>query len=208
MPDPLARTDEELVEDFLQGEDVAFRHLIERYHDTLIRFLFRLTGQREMAEDVFQDAFLQVHQSIESFDQTRRFKPWLFTIAANKARDALRRAQRRKAMSLSGVSSDDDDGAPIDLADLRIPAASERLDAQELGALVQKAIDQMSPRLREVLLMAYFQRLTYQQIADQYAIPVGTVKSRLHAAVASFADHWKRQVRESQRRADSTEHPG
>jgi RNA polymerase sigma-70 factor (ECF subfamily) len=208
MPDPLARTDEELVEDFLHGEDVAFRHLIERFHDPLIRFLFRLTGQREMAEDVFQDTFLQVHQSIESFDPTRRFKPWLFTIAANKARDALRRAHRRRAMSLSGSASDDEDSAPIDLADLRIPAVETRLAAEEQGAMVQRAIDQMSPRLREVLLMAYFQRLTYQQIAEQYGIPVGTVKSRLHAAVASFADHWKRQVREAQRRADSTEHPG
>jgi RNA polymerase sigma-70 factor, ECF subfamily len=196
MPDPLLRTDEELVEDFLGGDATSFRHLIERYHDPLLRFLFRLTGRREMAEDVFQDTFLQVHQSLGSFDVTRRFKPWVFTIAANKARDAMRRAQRRAAVSIS--PRDDESSGPIDLADLRIASPDSRLGASEQAAMVQKAIDQMPARLREILLLAYFQRLTYQQIAEQFEIPVGTVKSRLHAAVAAFADLWKRASAESE----------
>jgi len=90
------RTDEQLLEDYRGGDAEAFRLLISRHHDDLLRFLIRLTGDRQAADDVFQEAFLQVHISADSFDPTRRFKPWLFTIAANKARDLLRKRVRRQ----------------------------------------------------------------------------------------------------------------
>lgn len=208
QPDRIERTDEGLVEDYLDGDSAAFRELIERYHDPLLMFLFRLTGNRQTAEDVFQDTFLQVHQSLDSFDLTRRFKPWVFTIAANKGRDAIRRAQRRSALSLSPRSDQEDSGS-IDLADLKLPRPGERLDVEEQSRLVQRAIDEMSPRLREILLLAYFQKLTYSQIADQFGIPVGTVKSRLHAAVAAFAKGWQRLTEtDSEKGQQSSEHSG
>lgn len=192
--DPIRRTDEELVEDYLDGDVGAFRLLIERHHDALHRFLFRLMGNRQAAEDVFQDTFLQIHQSLESFDLSRTFKPWLFTIAANKARDALRRQQRRAAVSLSARPKDDEGDALVDLLQIDIPGPEVGLETQEQSRMVQRAIDELSPRLREILLLAYFQKLTYNQIAEQFGIPVGTVKSRLHAAVAAFARAWQIQM--------------
>jgi RNA polymerase sigma-70 factor (ECF subfamily) len=95
------RSDEELVSAYRGGDAAAFEELVRRHHDDLIRFLIRLTGNRAVAEDAFQDTFLQVHVSADTFDTSRRFKPWLFTIAANKGRDALRRNARRKALDLS-----------------------------------------------------------------------------------------------------------
>lgn len=194
MADAYQRTDEELIEDFLDGDTGAFRLLVERYHDPLLRFLFRLTGERSTAEDVFQDAFLQVHQSIETFDPTRRFKPWLFTIAANKARDTLRKQNRRAAVSLSTKPRDSESGSLIDLFQIDLPGPEFRLEKEEQGRMVQRAVDAMSPRLREILLLAYFQRMSYQQIAEALDIPLGTVKSRLHAAVAAFARQWQEQA--------------
>ena len=73
-----------------QSDDEAFRALIDRYHDDLLRFLYRMLSDRQAAEDVFQEAFLQAHLSGGTFDGTRKFRPWFFTIAANKARDLLR----------------------------------------------------------------------------------------------------------------------
>ena len=191
--DPLLRTDVELVEDVLAGDQSAFRVLVERYHDPLFRFLYRLTGNRDLAEDVFQDAFLQVHQSLGTFDRQRQFKPWLFTIAANKGRDALRRANRRATVSLSG-SRGDDDSPGFDFADLRGVTPDERLTSEELNRLVQNAIDELPLRLREILLLAYFQKLSYAQMSEAFGIPIGTVKSRLHAAVAAFAKRWQAQL--------------
>jgi RNA polymerase sigma-70 factor (ECF subfamily) len=73
------------------------------------------------------------------------------------------------------------------------------MESEELSRQVQRALDRVPPLLREILLLAYFQRLSYVQVADELGIPLGTVKSRLHAAVASFAKHWK----EVSRSADS-----
>lgn len=192
--EPLGRTDEELVEDYLDGESGAFRLLVDRYYDELIRFLTRMMGDHAAAEDVFQDAFLQAHQALESFDPTRRFRPWLYTIAANKARDALRKSGRRRTVSLSATVSDRSGSSFVDLMAIDLPGPDLALEQEEQAAMVQRAINAMTPRLREILLLAYFQRLSYGQIAELSNIPVGTVKSRLHAAVASFAKRWQEQV--------------
>lgn len=191
------RTDEQLLLAYREGESGAFRALIERHQDALLRFLIRFMGDAAAADDVFQEAFLQVHLSADTFDVDRRFKPWLFTIAANKGRDHLRKHNRRPVVDLSAPvdSSGEDDGGRtfLDLMEVDVEAPGARLEDRERDRLVQRAVDAMPDHLREVLLLAYFQRLSYQAIADNLEIPLGTVKSRLHAAVASFAKHWAAQ---------------
>src|SRR2546422_136658 len=95
------RSDEKLLADYLGGDRAAFPKLMGRYGDELLHFLTRFLGSRPAADDVFQETFLQVHLSADTFDPQRRFKPWLFTIAANKARDYHRKHNRSSAMSLS-----------------------------------------------------------------------------------------------------------
>ena len=189
-PDP---SDEQLLVDYRQGRAEALRTLIERYQHELLRFLTRLLGSRAAAEDAFQETFLQIHISAGTFDASRRFRPWLFTIAANKARDQMRRTSRQRAVPLSapvGGAGSDDGRSFVDLLEIDVPPPDARLDQDEVSRRVQTAVDGLSPTLREILLLAYFQRLTYAQIAEDLGIPLGTVKSRLHAAVASFARQW------------------
>jgi len=206
MGDQILRTDEELVEDYLDGDVGAFRLLIERYHDPLLRFLFRLMSNRQAAEDVFQETFLQIHQSLATFDRSRSFKPWLFTIAANKGRDSLRKMQRRNAVSLSTRAASGEGDSLVDLLAVDLPGPDHPIEVEEQSRMVQQAIDSLPARLREILLLAYFQKFTYIQIAEQFGIPVGTVKSRLHAAVAAFAKAWQDQInaRESDRESSSS----
>jgi RNA polymerase sigma-70 factor (ECF subfamily) len=203
------RTDEELVSDYRAGSEksaAAFEMLVRRHHDDLMRFLLRLVGNRTVAEDAFQETFLQVHLSVETFDTTRRFKPWLFTIAANKGRDALRRSARRRTLDLSapiggraggvggggGENSDGSGGRTyVDLMEVDVPRPGAAMDDAERSRLVQRAVDELPWSLREILLLAYFQRLSYNQIAEALEIPLGTVKSRLHSAVAAFAKKWQ-----------------
>ena len=201
MPAPSTPSDEELVIRYRRGETAAFEELVRRHHDDLIRFLVRLVGNRAVAEDAFQETFLQVHLSADTFDATRRFKPWLFTIAANKGRDALRRNARRKTLDLSapisgsgGGSSGGDDGGSrtfVDLMEIDVPPPDAALGSEEVGRQVQRAVEELPWSLREILLLAYFQRMSYSQIADALEIPLGTVKSRLHSAVAAFAKKWQ-----------------
>jgi RNA polymerase sigma-70 factor (ECF subfamily) len=186
------RTDEELLDDYVRGDRPAFTDLIGRYRNQLLHFLIRFLGSRTAAEDVFQEAFVQIHLSAETFDPTRRFKPWLFTIAANKARDHHRKHSREPTVSLSAPMNRQDEGRPyVDLLEADLPSPSAPILDAERSRLVKSVVDSMPPHLREILLLSYFQRLSYNQIAETLHIPLGTVKSRLHTAVAAFARAWK-----------------
>jgi RNA polymerase sigma-70 factor (ECF subfamily) len=186
-------TDEQLVAAYRDGRLEAFEALVRRYRPELLHFLIRFAANRAAGEDLFQETFLQVHLSIDSFDVSKRFKPWLFTIGANKARDHLRRQKRRKTLSLSGLvdKTGDDGPAFVDLMEADLPRPEDLAEDRETGELVQQIVDSMPDHLREVLLLAYFNQFPYKQIAEMLEIPLGTVKSRLHAAVGTFAQLWK-----------------
>ncbi len=183
--------DEQLIERYRLGQVDAFNTLVYRYQRDLFHFLIRFCGNRVTAEDVFQDAFLQVHLSLDSFDTSRRFKPWLFTIAANKARDMMRKAARRPAGSLDASVGDEDGCSFVDILQADLPGPETRVDEAETSEKVRQCLDGLPDHLREIVLLAYFQRFSYQEIADVLKIPLGTVKSRLHTAVGSFAKSWK-----------------
>lgn len=185
-------TDEQLFEQHRRGEQGPLRTLIERHQVDLLRFLTRLVGEQAGAEDVFQEAFLQAHIAAHTFDAERKFRPWLFTIAANKARDYLRRKARRRTLDLSApVDGGEGGGTFVDLMEVDVPQPDARLRGAEMNVKVQAALDGLPHSLREILLLSYFQRLSYLQIADELGIPLGTVKSRLHSAVAGFGKRWK-----------------
>ena len=194
-------SDEALVARYQGGDAGAFPALVKRYRNELLHFLIRFLGSRAAAEDVFQETFLQIHISADTFDPTRRFKPWLFTIAANKARDHHRKSARRAAVSLNASltsEGDEDRGAFVDLLEADLPSPSAPLLDAERSRVVKEVMDGLPPHLREILLLSYFQRLSYNQIADGLDIPLGTVKSRLHTAVAAFARSWKAKLAKGQ----------
>src|SRR3954471_16738281 len=118
---------------------MSFSQLVERYQRELFHFLVRFLGDRAAAEDVFQETFLQVHQSAEQFDPQRRFRPWLFTIAANKARDLIRSQARRPANPLQASISpgDEESGEFIDLMSSASELPSEPMEKIELQQQVQ-----------------------------------------------------------------------
>lgn len=184
--------DEFLLDAYIRGDRAAFTQLMSRYSNELLHFLTRFLGSRAAADDVFQETFMQVHLSAGTFDLTRRFKPWLFTIAANKARDYHRKHSRWSGVSLSAsIDSGGDGECYIDLLHADIPNPDRPLLDAERSRLVKMAVDSLPVHFREILLLSYFQRLSYNQIADSLEIPLGTVKSRLHSAVAAFAQAWK-----------------
>jgi RNA polymerase sigma-70 factor (ECF subfamily) len=198
------RTDEALLGDYVDGDRAAFRELLGRYRDELLHFLTRFLGSRAAAEDVFQETFLQIHLSAEAFDTSRRLKPWLFTIAANKARDYHRKHGRRQGVSLSASISGDGDGQTyVDLMETDVPGPDAPILDAERSRLVKGVVDSLSPHLREILLLSYFQRMSYTQIAETLEIPLGTVKSRLHTAVATFARSWSAALAGNQAGADT-----
>ena len=186
-------TDEQLAELMRDGSEQAFNALVNRYTRDLYHFLARFVSDPTLADDLFQETFLQVYQSIETFDASRSFRPWLFTIGANKARDYLRRvASRGKPITLSTRIGNRDDGRTlVDLMEDNLPLPPENVTNDEVQQLVRETIDSMPEHLREILLLAYFHQFAYKDIAEMLNIPLGTVKSRLHASVGTFAELWR-----------------
>ncbi len=184
-------TDAELLRDHLAGHPQAFADLAQRYADELYSFMFRFVNSAAVAEDLVQETLIQVHHSAASFDMARPLRPWVYTIAANKARDYLRGRGRRPMQSLdAGADEDRPDGAQQ--LEAGGPSASEMLDDAEQRARVRAIVAELPEHHREVLLLGYFQQLPYAEIAEILDVPLGTVKSRLHAAVKNFGEQWKR----------------
>ena len=186
-------TDEELVVEYrTDGDREVFALLVRRYERELYSYLRRYLGSAEMAEDVFQATFLQVHLKFDRFDENRRFRPWLYTVATNQAIDAQRRNKRHRMVSLDRpVSADNVDiGALVDLleGDERDPL--ENVSQLERGQWVQEALDGLSESMRSVVHLVYYQGMKYREAAEILDIPVGTVKSRLHAAIIKLYDSW------------------
>lgn len=188
-------TDEQLLAAYRTGNDAAFETLMARYDRELLFFITRFVKQRAAAEDVFQETFIQVHLSADTFDPTRKFRPWLFTIAANKARDYLRKANRRQATTLSTTLGNEDGPELIDLLQAELPLPDQNAEDNETRENVRQAVSELPDHLREVLLLAYFHQFAYKEIAEMLSVPLGTVKSRLHAAVGTFADLWKARTK-------------
>jgi len=183
--------DEPLIEQYRTGQKEAFAVLVNRYRQELFHYLARLLGGSAAADDVFQDTFLQVHLSIDRFDTQRRFRPWLFTIATNKARDHLRRNRRQDAVSLSVQVGQDQRQSYVDLMEADVPIPFQDAQNNESRQLVRQTVASLPDPLREVLLLSYFHQFSYKEVAQMLDIPLGTVKSRLHTAVGTFAKQWK-----------------
>ena len=179
-------SDEQLVELFRSGSEDAFAQLIRRYERELYNFLLKFLGQSASAEDIFQETFLQVHLSAASFESGRRFRPWLYTIAANKARDLLRSQARHPTVQLTPIDDDTDIGQLWDglLKDTTTP--QQQLQLKQKQEFVRRVIEQLGEHLREILILAYYNHLSYKELSEVLAIPLGTVKSRLHSAVTQF----------------------
>ena len=171
------RSDEQLMAAVMAGDQVALATLVTRHHAPLLGYLYRLVGgDRPLAEDLVQETLLHVLRQ-RTFRSARPFKPWLYTIATNLARDYFKSAAMRQRWR-EGVSEE----ALLQLYD-STPGPEERALAAEQGSEVQAALAQLREEYRVVLLLRFYQDFSLQEIAETLHIPLGTVKSRLSVGV-------------------------
>ena len=185
--------DTKLLQRYAAGEEEAFQELMTRYKDSVYAFLRRFLSRTDLVEDVFQETFLQVFVSRDTFDLSRPLRPWLFTIAANKAKDALRRLQRSEVTQLGNMFSSDESSIDdvLNALDHDGHMPYDELIRNERADSVKRVLSRMPQKLREIIVLAYFHKFSYAEIAGILDIPIGTVKSRIHTAVARFADSWQ-----------------
>jgi len=188
-------SDEDLILRTRRGDGAsAFESLLHRYEHDLFRYLRRNLGSAELAEDVFQLTFLQVHLKRESFEDGRRFRPWLYAIATNQAIDAQRRNRRHRMVSLDQPLGHDADAGSLRQLIAGDDVAAEASDDREAAEWVREAVDALPSPQKAVLLLVYHEGLKYREAADTLGLPVGTVKSRLHAAIRSLTRSWQKRL--------------
>jgi RNA polymerase sigma-70 factor, ECF subfamily len=187
-----AWSDERLLEEYRDsGDRHSFEELVRRYEKELFGYLRGYLGNAEMAEDVFQQTFLQVHLKCDQFESERKFRPWLYAVATNQAIDYQRRQVRHRMASLDrqiGRESEREAGAFVELFDSPQLGPAEETESFEQSEEVRRAVDDLPEQTRQVVMLVYFQGLKYREAADILSIPVGTVKSRLHVAIQRLGE--------------------
>jgi RNA polymerase sigma-70 factor, ECF subfamily len=175
------------------GDRKVFETLMRRYEREIFSYLRRYIGNAELAEDAFQGTFLQVHLKCDQFDSARRFRPWLYAIATNQAIDVQRRLKRHRMVSLDSSARAEAEHRGGSWADKLVGDTADPVDVaggREEGRWVQEAVAGLGDSLERVIQLVYFQGLKYREAADILGIPVGTVKSRVHAAVQRLSLLW------------------
>ncbi len=153
----------------LEGETESFRLLVQRYQKPIIRMIANLINDRHICEDIAQDVFLAAYKKLPSFNPTRSsFSTWLFTIARNKSINAVK---KRKIMPVSNPPENPDFSEPGDT-----------LIRNELFVKLDRALESLNPGHRRAIVMAEFENLPYEQIAQIEGVRIGTIKSRINRA--------------------------
>jgi RNA polymerase sigma-70 factor (ECF subfamily) len=166
------------------GDAAAFTELVMRYQNRLLTVLEHLVGNREQAEDLTQDVFLRVFRARERYTAEAKFSTWLFTIANNVASNALRSRSRRREVGVP--EGNGSDSVPLSLEQMAKAASgfmpTRALDKSEQAEMVRHAVGNLNERQRLALLLAKFEGMSYQDIAQTMGLSVQAIKSLLSRA--------------------------
>ena len=183
----MGRSDEELVEACLAGEESAFDVLVGRWEKRIRGAIYRFIGSEDDARDICQEAFLKAYRSLGSFKQEARFSSWLYQIALNLCRDRLRRRRGRTMVSLDEL---EESGAAMTMPG---PTALDLLQERDVSRLVAVAIASLADEQREVIILKEYQGLTFLEIAQVLDMPISTVKTRLYRGLDQLRSRLERQ---------------
>lgn len=173
--------DEDLMRFFIKGDKKAFEQIYARYESFVVNFFYRrLWNDSEKAEDFAHDLFTKIIDKPDSFDPSRTFKTWLFSVASNMCKNEYKKQEIRKPTGYDlpeGMDSKDENT----LQDVEI-------DKTNFNEALKKELDKLNDKHREVFMLRHFEGLSLNEIGEALEINTGTVKSRLHLATKTLAD--------------------
>ena len=188
----------EVVRRCLSGESPAWTELVRAHHRRVYALCYRFTGSGSDAEDLTQDVFLKIYANLKSFDVDRgSLQVWITTLTRNLLVDHFRRSRNIRATgSLDEGWDETGELRPIDRLEATGPSQHDQATRRELEKMVQNALAQVSPELREAVILRDLQDMDYKEIAQVLSIPEGTVKSRISRGRAELARLLERNKRE------------
>jgi len=175
-------TDEELMLEFQKGDVRAFEELIKRHRNGVYNFIFRFLGNKETAEEVFQEVFIKIHRAVQKYAPNGKFTTWLYTITRNQCVDTFRRNKIREALSLDGNGREDETKLSDTIASDDIPP-DVLSSAHEIEGVLGLVLEKLNTDQREVFLLREKQGFKFEEIAEMTGVSVNTVKSRMRYAL-------------------------
>jgi len=185
----MENTDRSLIDAHLKGDPGAFGELVCRYGDSLLGYLTRICGNRQQAEDLFQETFRRVHEKAHTL-RGKQFKSWLYTIATRLAIDGFRRRKQLGVVSLNQkLDCDGENCQEPGVAEVvdSCPDPSEEAIKAEQKEQVRQALESLPEKQRITLILAYYQGLGYREIAEVMSCSIGTVKTQMYRAARTLA---------------------
>lgn len=173
--------DAELVDRLRNGNPAAGESLARKYYQPLVRYLHRLVGSEQLAEEIHQQTWLSVLEHLDRFDARNvagGFKAWLFRIATNKANDHWRSSGREKAAK---------QGLKL-VTDEELPPSDHRMEGTEQEARLKRAIEQLPDAQKQVLMLRYYGNLKFIEIAEMVGCPLNTALGRMHKAMLKLKE--------------------
>ena len=179
-----------LVRRCISGDAAAWQEIVQRYHRRIYSICYRFAGSADDAQDLTQEVFIKMYRTLSSYDVERGgFMTWITTITRNLLVDHFRKSkQDRITDSLDATPSEHEDSMPLveQIQDKSLPPDS-RVQSRETGETVHRALQKLSPDLREAVILRDLQDLDYREIATVLKVPEGTVKSRINRGRAELA---------------------
>jgi RNA polymerase sigma-70 factor (ECF subfamily) len=185
--EPAQLRDARLIRLARQGSNRAFTELYEWYRPRLLRFITSKIGDHDLAEDHVNEVFIRVHRHIHRFKPEKKFSTWVYTIAANLAKNELRNRSRNPLVLFQTIKGNwEDEDRPLEFEDARL-RPDDMYHKRYLRELVEETVAKLSEQHRQVFVLRELEGKQYEDMAEILEISIGTVKSRLHRARRAFA---------------------
>ncbi len=173
-----ALNDLELVTTALGGGETSFEALVRRYQKPIIAYIYRMLGDTEAALDVSQEVFIKVYNSLDKYRSEYKFSTWLYRIAHNAAIDHI----RRNPQNVLSIETENEDGAYQFQLESQQPDPEQEMQRHEWRTEIDEVVKRLPAQYRELILLRHAQDMSYDEIAEVTALPLGTVKNRLFRA--------------------------
>jgi RNA polymerase sigma-70 factor (ECF subfamily) len=179
-------TDRDLIDRYVQGDRTAFDGLVRSYGPSVLGYLRRVCRNLDDADDCFQETFRRVHEKAHTI-QGNTFKPWLFRVATNVALDGFRRQKRERAVFLDCELANPEATSPVETAVDASASPEKQIIQDEQARQVRQAVASLPDRQRTTLVLAYYQKLSYAQVAEVLGCSVSTIKTQMFRALKALA---------------------
>lgn len=176
-----------LVEQALNGDQLAYGDLMERYRESIYFMMLKMVRTEDDAEDLTIEAFGKAFNRLHQYSPSFAFSTWLFKIASNNAIDHIRKKRIQVTSIDSGYTNDDGDSISIDVKSLEKDPEEARIHDEKVNVM-RDLVKKLKPRYRDLIEKRYFEELSYEEIAEQMSLPLGTVKAQLFRARTFLAE--------------------